>query len=171
MDIEYRDDNFDIGLIMLVLGTGVRAIVNDKPGPKHEKTAGERDEMRGIEQIEDSTPEREHRESADAAWPPFPRLRKEFLECQPEKETQAEKQRNADRCRCCAHEALRNSKVGSKIVLLFNRVITYRGNTKKCEWNAAQSQWAHGPFASALRFEYANRPAIRPSNAAGRCVA
>ncbi len=59
--------------------------------------------MNGFEQIKRAASKCEQRKSTDTARPPLVGVREEFLEGEAEKKTQAKKQRNARRWRCCDH--------------------------------------------------------------------
>ena len=103
--IEDRHDQPDIGLVLFLMlvrhGRGNR---RQSQAPEHHKAAGKWHETVGIEQIKHAAGEREQRKGADAAGPPLVGVREIFLECQPEKEAQAEKQRNACRRWCRDHD-------------------------------------------------------------------
>ena len=71
------------------------AIEDREPGAEHEKAGGEGDEMRGIEQVEHAAGERQHGKGANAARTLGVGAGEKILECQAEKQAQAEKQSHA----------------------------------------------------------------------------
>jgi hypothetical protein len=65
-------------------------VEDEEPGTQDQKTAGEGDEARRIEEVEHAAGESEKRKRANATRTPRPGARKELLEGQAEKKAQGE---------------------------------------------------------------------------------
>ena len=100
VNIEHRHDQLDIGFRGVVLVPYTLAVKNREPGAEHDETGGEGDEVDRVEDVKHPAGSGEHRKSAYAARTLRLGVGKEILECQSEKQAQAEKQGNAGQGRC-----------------------------------------------------------------------
>src|SRR5579862_293028 len=85
VDVQHRHHEADVGFSLFVGFARVLLIVDEEPGTEDEKSAGKRDKMHRVEQVEHAATQRQHRKGADAAGASYVAAVEKIFKCEPKK--------------------------------------------------------------------------------------